>query len=60
MALEESKERYHALFERAGIGMADVEFATERFLAVNQKMSEILGYPRDELVGRTWSSLTHP
>ncbi|MBL8721628.1 MAG: PAS domain S-box protein, partial [Myxococcales bacterium] len=46
--------------ERAGIGMADVEFATERFLAVNQKMSEILGYPRDELVGRTWSSLTHP
>ncbi|MBK7394777.1 MAG: PAS domain S-box protein [Myxococcales bacterium] len=59
-ALAASERRHRALFERAGIGMAQVDFASERFLAVNAQMARLLGYPRDELVGRTWASITHP
>jgi PAS domain S-box-containing protein len=31
-----------------------------RFLEVNEKLCRILGYPREELIGRDWASITHP
>ena len=58
-ALRESEERFRGTFEHAAVGIAHID-AESRCLRANQKMCEILGYPRAELVGRTVPELTHP
>lgn len=49
-ALKESEERLRALFSQsaAGIGQADI---SGRMLAVNQRLCDMLGYGREELIG---------
>jgi PAS domain S-box-containing protein len=42
------------------IGMAITSPTTKRWLHVNQTLCALLGYPREELVTRTWAELTHP
>ena len=51
-AARESEERFHATFEQAGVGMAlgDIDSEPPRWLRVNQKLSDILGYTKDELL----------
>ncbi len=57
-ALRESEERLRAIFDNAGIGLA--EAADGRFVAVNDWFCRILGYTRDELLGKTVHELTAP
>ena len=57
--LIESEIRFRAIFEQAAVGIAYVDH-TGRFLRVNRKLSEILGYPVDELVGVRFQDITHP
>jgi PAS domain S-box-containing protein len=58
-ALRESEERFRVTFNQAAVGMCQV--ATDgTLLMVNQKMAEILGYGKDELVGRKFHEFTHP
>jgi PAS domain S-box-containing protein len=58
-ALRESEVRFRATFEQAAVGVAHVG-ADGRLLRVNQKLSDILGYSREELLTRTFHDLTHP
>jgi len=60
VALRESEARFRALFEQAGVGVVEVEAATGRFLRVNQRICEILGYPAEELLALTFADVTHP
>src|SRR5260370_381799 len=46
-------------FATAGVGNADCE-VQGRFLRVNQKLCEIVGYTREELLQKTWQDITHP
>ena len=57
--LRDSEERFRATFEQAAVGMAHVG-ADGRWLRVNNKLCEITGYPREELLGRTFQDITHP
>ncbi|HEY9597108.1 MAG TPA: PAS domain S-box protein, partial [Cyanophyceae cyanobacterium] len=58
-ASRESEERFRATFEQAAVGIAHA--ATDgRFLRLNQKFCDIVGYAPEELLGRTLQSLTHP
>ncbi len=57
--LRESEERFRATFEQAAVGIAHVG-SDGRFLRVNDKLCEITGYPRDELLRVTFRSLTNP
>ena len=59
-ARRESEERFRALFNQATVGVAQVDSATGRFVRVNQRYADILGYSPQELVGMTFQSLTHP
>ncbi len=59
-ALEASEQRYRGIFEQAAVGVAEIETATGRFLRVNQRYSDIVGYAQEELVGSTFMAITHP
>lgn len=53
------QESYRAMFENAGVGITRVDL--QGALAdVNAKFCELVGYTRDELLGRPLSDLTHP
>ncbi len=55
----ESESRLRATFEQAAVGMALVALSG-RWLRVNQKLCEIVGYTRDELLARRFQDITHP
>ena len=58
-ALRESEARFRNTFENAAVGMAHV-LTEGRWLRVNQKVADILGYEPDELLETTFQVLTHP
>jgi two-component system, sensor histidine kinase and response regulator len=58
-ALRASEERFRGTFEHAAVGIAHID-AESRCLRANNKMCEILGYPSEELVGKTVPEVTHP
>ncbi len=59
-ALQKSEQRFRSIFEQVNIGMAQVMSRTGRFLRVNQKFSEILGYSQTDLTDMTYVQITHP
>ncbi|MBV9117284.1 MAG: PAS domain S-box protein, partial [Acetobacteraceae bacterium] len=58
-ALRESEARFRATFEQAAVGIAHVGL-DGRWLRVNTRLCEKLGYPREELLTKTFQDLTHP
>jgi PAS domain S-box-containing protein len=58
-ALQESESRFRAIFEQAAVGMADAS-VDARFIRLNQRFCEIMGYSREELLGLTFREITHP
>ncbi|MDC0747663.1 PAS domain S-box protein [Polyangium mundeleinium] len=58
--LAASEAEFREAFERAGVGEAQVELSTGRFLRVNHMLSEITGCTADELTHMTFPELTHP
>jgi PAS domain S-box-containing protein len=57
--LRESEERYRGHFEQAAIGIAFVGL-DGRYLRVNQRLCDIVGYTEPELRTRTFQDITHP
>src|SRR5258708_11657453 len=57
--LREREQVFHATFDRAVIGIAHVSLEG-RWLRVNQRLCDLLGYDRAELAARTWREITHP
>jgi PAS domain S-box-containing protein len=58
-SLRESEERFRGTFENAAVGIGHAD-ATGRWLRVNEKFCAIVGYPREELLQKTYRDLTHP
>ncbi|HEX6317799.1 MAG TPA: PAS domain S-box protein, partial [Burkholderiales bacterium] len=58
-ALREGEKRFRRTFEMAGAGLAQVSL-DGRFMRVNPRVCEILGYGEKELIGRTVKELSHP
>ena len=57
--LRESEERFRLAFDNANTGMCLVD-TQGRFIQVNDKMTSIFGYSREELMGLTVNDLTIP
>lgn len=59
--LRESEIYHRSLFDASGVGNAEVDPHTGRFLRVNKKYCELVGYSESELVQRkTYLEITHP
>jgi PAS domain S-box-containing protein len=58
-ALGESEARYRRTFELAGSGVAHIGL-DRRFVRVNRRMCEILGYSESELLQLTGRQISHP
>ncbi len=57
--LAESERLFRATFEQAAIGVAHVGL-DGRWLRVNERLCEMLGYSRAELLARTFQEITYP
>src|ERR1017187_163 len=57
--LESQTAMFRATFEQAAVGIAHVG-TDGRFLRVNQRLCEKLGYTREELLARSFQEITHP
>ncbi len=58
-ALANSEARFRAMFEQASVGIAIRELSENpRFVRVNRKLCEILGYPESELLELSTLSIT--
>jgi len=58
-ALRESEERFRRTFELAGSGLAHIGM-DRRFIRVNRRLCEILGYPEHELLRLRGKDISHP
>ncbi|WP_162631835.1 PAS domain-containing sensor histidine kinase [Burkholderia sp. JP2-270] len=58
-ALHDSEKRFRATFQQAAVGIAHVG-PDGRWLRVNEKLCDIVGYTREELLSLTFQDITHP
>ena len=58
-ALRESEEQFRTFFHMAAVGTAQLAL-DGRFLEVNDRLCDIMGYRREELLRMTPADLTHP
>lgn len=54
-----SEQRFRATFEQAAVGIALLA-PDGRWLKTNQRLCDIVGYPHEELLTRTFQDITHP
>ena len=57
--LKESEKRFRSYFTLPLLGFA-ITSLEKGWVEVNERLCEILGYPREELVKLTWAAITHP
>lgn len=59
-ALRESEQRLRTLFEQAAVGVAEIDSTTGRFLRINQKYCDIVGYSKADAEHLDFQTITHP
>ncbi len=59
-ALEQSEQRFRAVFNQAAVGVSLTRVDTGQILRVNQRYCDIIGYSAEELLQRDVHSLSHP
>ena len=57
--LRENEARWRALYQHAGVGIAQLDISG-RFLRVNPQLCETLGYSPETMLQRTFQEFTHP
>jgi two-component system, cell cycle sensor histidine kinase and response regulator CckA len=58
--LPDAATLYQAIFEQCAFGVAQIETATGRFVRVNARYGDMVGYTREELEQMDFQTLTHP
>ncbi len=59
LALRASEERFRATFNQAAVGLAHVN-VEGRYMLVNKRLCDILGYSAEELLQKTIWEISHP
>ncbi|MGD2034970.1 MAG: PAS domain S-box protein [Bacteroidales bacterium] len=58
-ALQENQKRFQELFEQAAVGVAQIDSETGKFLLVNQRFADILGYSIKEMEKKRFLQIIH-
>jgi PAS domain S-box-containing protein len=58
-ALRNSQQQFQSYFNSSAVGLS-VTTTDKKWIEVNQHLCDLLGYTKEELLGRTWDELTHP
>ena len=58
--LRESEHRFRTIFEQAAVGVAMVDTLSGRFVRINERYSQIVGYSEDELTRKTFTEISLP
>ena len=58
--LRASEARFRVLFEQAGVGVAVIETASCRFIRINKKYADIVGYSVVEMLQMDFAMITYP
>jgi len=59
-ALKQSEEKFQVIFEQAAVGVAQIESKTGKFIKINNKYCDIVGYTEEEMLFNTFQEITHP
>lgn len=59
-ALKASEVHFRTLFEQAAVGVAEIDTLSGRFLAINRKYCDIVGYSEAEMLQLDFPSITYP
>lgn len=57
--LQESEERFRAIFEQAAVGVALLNTKTGKFVRINQKYCEFVGYSMQDMLTKTLMDVTY-
>lgn len=57
--IRESEERFRSAFDNAAVGIAHVDLSGN-WLLVNDRLCNIVGYSREELLASNFQKITHP
>ena len=58
-ALHKSRKEFQSYFDAGAVGTS-VTGPDKNWIEVNQKLSLMLNYTKDELIGHSWAEFTHP
>jgi PAS domain S-box-containing protein len=58
--LAQSEERFRKLFEHAAIGVALIDTRTGRYMDINQRYCDFLGYTKEEMLRLSFQDVTDP
>ncbi|MHB1312445.1 MAG: PAS domain S-box protein [Gemmatimonadaceae bacterium] len=59
-ALRESEERFRTIFNEAPLGVVLSDAITGTIYEANERFAEIVGRPKEALIGTNWMAITHP
>ncbi len=55
-----SEERFRKLFEHAAIGVALIDTTTGKYIDINQRYCDFLGYSKEEMLRQSFQNVTDP
>jgi PAS domain S-box-containing protein len=58
-AIQDSENRFRSTFEQAAVGISHVSIEG-KFIRLNQRFCDIVGYSHEELIQLTYQEITHP
>lgn len=59
-ALQDSERFYRTIFEQAAVGVARIHSPTGRFVTINQRYCDIIGYSLAEMTQLNFQTITYP
>lgn len=54
-----NEERFRAIFEQAAVGVAQLETKTGRYININKKYCDLLGYTMEEMLEKTFIDVSY-
>jgi PAS domain S-box-containing protein len=58
--LRVGESRFRVLFEQTAVGVAQLDTTTGRFMRINKKYCDLLGYTEGEMLKKTFHEITYP